>query len=131
MDHELRCDSATLIYPATYQDPNVINQGAKSFRQHINILLFSHSTIYIRLYTDPYRTMPLPIRETVTRLAAISKLLVLSYIIDWIFIMYAHPPIVLNPIDQIHAIQRHRLDRIWLLQTGTKPASLQFNRSNN
>ncbi|KGO70053.1 Phosphatidic acid phosphatase type 2/haloperoxidase [Penicillium expansum] len=31
--------------------------------------------------------MPLPIKETVTRLAAISKLLVLSYIIDWIFII--------------------------------------------
>lgn len=35
--------------------------------------------------------MPLPIKETVTRLAAISKLLVLSYIIDWIFIMYVKP----------------------------------------
>ncbi|KAJ6142858.1 Phosphatidic acid phosphatase type 2/haloperoxidase, partial [Penicillium samsonianum] len=31
--------------------------------------------------------MPIPIRETVTRLAAISKLLVISYIIDWIFII--------------------------------------------
>ncbi|KAJ5158993.1 uncharacterized protein N7500_008644 [Penicillium coprophilum] len=31
--------------------------------------------------------MPIPIKETVTRLAAISKLLVLSYIIDWIFII--------------------------------------------
>ncbi|KOS48536.1 hypothetical protein ACN38_g528 [Penicillium nordicum] len=31
--------------------------------------------------------MPIPIKDTVTRLAAISKLLVLSYIIDWIFII--------------------------------------------
>lgn len=31
--------------------------------------------------------MPIPIRDTVTRLAAISKLLVLSYIIDWISII--------------------------------------------
>ncbi|OQE37816.1 hypothetical protein PENCOP_c009G03263 [Penicillium coprophilum] len=31
--------------------------------------------------------MPIPIKETVTRLAAISKLLVLSYIVDWIFII--------------------------------------------
>ncbi|CAI7595896.1 unnamed protein product [Penicillium palitans] len=31
--------------------------------------------------------MPLPIKDTVTRLAAISKLLVLSYIFDWIFII--------------------------------------------
>ncbi|KAJ5243872.1 hypothetical protein N7489_003968 [Penicillium chrysogenum] len=31
--------------------------------------------------------MPIPVKETVTRLAAISKLLVLSYIIDWIFII--------------------------------------------
>ncbi|KAI1832116.1 hypothetical protein DTO027I6_9514 [Penicillium roqueforti] len=31
--------------------------------------------------------MPISVKETVTRLAAISKLLVLSYIIDWIFII--------------------------------------------
>ncbi|KAJ5589291.1 hypothetical protein N7537_011969 [Penicillium hordei] len=31
--------------------------------------------------------MPIPIKDTVTRLATISKLLVLSYIIDWIFII--------------------------------------------
>ncbi|CAG8886024.1 unnamed protein product [Penicillium egyptiacum] len=31
--------------------------------------------------------MPIPVKETVTRLAAISKLLVLSYVIDWIFII--------------------------------------------
>lgn len=37
--------------------------------------------------------MPIPIKDTVTRLAAISKLLVLSYIIDWIFIMYLNHPI--------------------------------------
>ncbi|KAJ5951229.1 uncharacterized protein N7479_009642 [Penicillium vulpinum] len=31
--------------------------------------------------------MPIPVKETVTRLATISKLLLLSYIIDWIFII--------------------------------------------
>ncbi|KAJ5383185.1 Phosphatidic acid phosphatase type 2/haloperoxidase [Penicillium concentricum] len=31
--------------------------------------------------------MPLPVKETVTRLVAISKLLLLSYIIDWVFII--------------------------------------------
>ncbi|KAJ5185752.1 Phosphatidic acid phosphatase type 2/haloperoxidase [Penicillium cf. griseofulvum] len=31
--------------------------------------------------------MPIPIKETVTRLATISKLLLLSYIVDWIFII--------------------------------------------
>ncbi|CAG8228027.1 unnamed protein product [Penicillium nalgiovense] len=31
--------------------------------------------------------MPIPVKETVMRLAAISKLLVLSYITDWIFII--------------------------------------------
>jgi hypothetical protein len=36
--------------------------------------------------------MPLQLKETVTRLATISKLLVLSYIIDWVFIMYAANP---------------------------------------
>lgn len=43
--------------------------------------------------------MPLPIKDTVTRLAAISKLLVLSYILDWIFIMYVHP----NPVHPIQS----------------------------
>lgn len=40
--------------------------------------------------------MPIPIKDTVTRLAAISKLLVLSYIIDWIFIMYIKPPLTIQ-----------------------------------
>lgn len=40
--------------------------------------------------------MPLPIKETVARFA-ISKLLVLSYVIDWVFIMYAIPYHPKNP----------------------------------
>ncbi|KAJ5794297.1 hypothetical protein N7457_000896 [Penicillium paradoxum] len=34
--------------------------------------------------------MRIPVKDTVVRLAIISKLLVLSYIIDWVFIMYVH-----------------------------------------
>ena len=74
--------------------------------------------------------MPISVKETVTRLAAISKLLVLSYIIDWIFIMCVQPiePIK-PPINNLD--QRHRPNRLWLLQTISKPPPLQLNRSNN